>query len=76
MVRHFGLKLSGDASVAVELAAKGVPYLTMDSHQLWWETAIRHADISDAWLTKLVIGRVAQKMATKYGKKEVAKKAA
>ena len=76
MVRHFGLQLTGDALVAVELAAKGVPYLDMDSHPLWWETANRHAAISDAWLTKLVIGRVAQKLATKYGKKVVTDKEA
>ena len=71
VVRHFGLQLTGDALVAVELTAKGIPCLEEDSHPLWWETANRHAANSDAWLTKLVIGRVAQKLATKYGKKVV-----
>ena len=74
MVRHFGLQLTGDALVALELAAMGVPYLEVDSHPLWWETANRHAASSNAWLTKLVIGRVAQKLATKYGKKVVTDK--
>ena len=69
MVRHFGLQLTGDALVALELAAMGVPDLEVDSHPLWWETANKHVANSDAWLTKLVIGRVAQKLANKYGKK-------
>jgi len=69
VVRHFGLQLTGDALVALELAAMGVPYLEVDSHPLWWETANKHVANNDAWLTKLVIGRVAQKLANKYGKK-------
>ena len=70
-VLHFGLKVPADAMVAVELAARGVPYLEEKCHGAWWEVANRYASDPDAWLTRLVIGRVAKKLADKFGKKVV-----